>query len=144
MHVDANERLKALLACDEAARQEWKTTFKLKKDPRVTTLGRLLRKSSFDELPQLFCVLRGDMSLVGPRPIVVEEVPFYGSNIDRYFSCRPGITGLWQVSGRTNTTYEQRVRLDTIYADSQSLLLDIRILFQTVRVVLLGIGAYFH
>jgi lipopolysaccharide/colanic/teichoic acid biosynthesis glycosyltransferase len=82
------------------------------------------------------------MSLVGPRPIVEEEVPLYGSNIDRYFSCRPGITGLWQVSGRTNTTYEQRVRLDTIYADSHSLLLDIRILLQTVRVVLMGTGAF--
>lgn len=142
MHIDANERLKALLACDDVAQQEWKTTFKLKKDPRVTTLGRLLRKSSFDEIPQLFCVLRGDMSLVGPRPIVSEEIPLYGPNIDQYFSCRPGITGLWQVSGRTNTTYEQRVTLDTLYADSQSLLLDIRILIQTVRVVLLGTGAF--
>lgn len=124
------------------AQLEWEKHFKLRSDPRVTAIGRFLRRTSLDELPQLFNVLRGQMSLVGPRPIVPAEIDRYGSDIVYYYRCRPGITGPWQVGGRSDADYTQRVRLDVEYARYGSLRTDIGILRRTVRVVLAGSGAY--
>lgn len=124
------------LAESPEAASEWRKTQKLKNDPRVTRLGRILRKSSLDELPQLFNVLRGDLSCVGPRPITSAELPRYGMHAMDYLSARPGITGLWQVSGRTKTTYAQRVALDRYYVRRWSLFMDIRILLATIPAVL--------
>jgi lipopolysaccharide/colanic/teichoic acid biosynthesis glycosyltransferase len=114
----------------------------LRCDPRITRLGRFLRKSSLDELPQLFNVLDGSMSLVGPRPIVASEVPHYGRRITNYYSVRPGITGLWQISGRNDVTYRRRVALDTLYVSRRSFWLNLKILCATVPVVLLRRGSY--
>jgi Undecaprenyl-phosphate galactose phosphotransferase WbaP len=121
---------------------EWLATHKLKQDPRVTRLGALLRAWSLDELPQLWNVIIGDMSLVGPRPIVDAEVEKYGKCFELYIQVRPGLTGLWQVSGRNNTTYERRVELDEYYVRNRSLKLDLQILLKTVLVVLKKDGAY--
>lgn len=121
---------------------EWLSTHKLKNDPRVTRVGRLLRRSSLDELPQLWNVLRGDMSLIGPRPIVEEEIPKYGPVFSLYTQVSPGLTGLWQVSGRNDTTYRQRTALDQEYILHWSLWKDLVVLLRTVRVVILGHGAY--
>jgi lipopolysaccharide/colanic/teichoic acid biosynthesis glycosyltransferase len=143
MVVDSDRALAALLDSDPAARAEWEATRKLKHDPRVTWIGRLLRASSLDELPQLINVLRGEMSLVGPRPVVQRELAqHYGLAAEHYLSVRPGITGLWQVSGRSDTSYDQRVALDVAYATRPSLLTDLRILLRTPAVVLLRRGAY--
>jgi len=142
MVVDAERALNNLLACDAAARAEWDAEFKLRKDPRITWLGRFLRKSSLDELPQLFNVLSGQMSLVGPRPIVYQEIARYSTKIADYYTCRPGITGLWQVSGRNDVSYDERVALDSRYARQWSFGRDLVILVQTVRVVLQRAGAY--
>ncbi|QDQ26613.1 exopolysaccharide biosynthesis protein [Chitinimonas arctica] len=142
MHPDAERRLADLLARDADAKREWERDFKLKRDPRVTVLGEFLRKSSLDELPQLWNVLRGEMSLVGPRPIVAEELARYGAFDADYIAVRPGITGLWQVSGRNDTTYDERVRLDSHYVRNWSLALDCRILFRTLHVVIARQGAY--
>jgi lipopolysaccharide/colanic/teichoic acid biosynthesis glycosyltransferase len=114
----------------------------LKDDPRITKIGKVLRKLSFDELPQLLNVLKGEMSLVGPRPIVQEEVARYGEDFNRIFSVKPGITGLWQVSGRSNADYSERIFFDTYYLQSWSIWLDLWILYRTVGVVLKGKGAY--
>lgn len=127
--------LAAHLAADPAARREWEETHKLTHDPRVTPLGRILRKTSLDELPQLINVLRGEMSLVGPRPIVQAEVARYGSAFPACFAVPPGVTGLWQVSGRSDTTYAERVALDLDYASRWSLTRDIAILVRTVPAV---------
>lgn len=143
MRPDAEERLAELLTKDPAARTEWETHQKLTNDPRITPIGRFLRATSFDELPQLFNVLLGDMSLVGPRPICAPEVPGYDSDHSYYASpqfryytrCVPGITGLWQVSGRHSTAHEERVRLDRWYARNWSIWLDLAILFKTFRAV---------
>ncbi|MDQ2947049.1 MAG: undecaprenyl-phosphate galactose phosphotransferase WbaP [Acidobacteriota bacterium] len=121
---------------------EWKDTQKLKDDPRLTRVGRFLRKTSLDELPQLWNVIRGEMSLVGPRPIVKEEIPRYGDGYKLYDQVLPGLTGLWQVSGRNDTTYEERVELDTYYVRNWSPWIDIYLLARTIRVVLKGSGAY--
>jgi undecaprenyl-phosphate galactose phosphotransferase len=126
---------------DPAAAAEWRETQKLRDDPRITKIGRLLRKTSLDELPQLMNVLRGDMSLVGPRPIVADEVPRYGEDIVYYYETRPGVTGLWQVSGRSNTSYEHRVHLDTWYVRNWSLWCDMTIMLKTIPAVLLKRGA---
>ena len=142
MHADADERLEELLSRDEEARLEWDTHFKLKDDQRVTVLGEVLRKSSLDELPQLFNVLKGDMSLVGPRPVVEEELKLYGDYASDYVSARPGITGLWQVSGRNYLDYNERVSLDVTYIQQWTHKLDLRILLKTVLVVLTRRGAY--
>ncbi|PZU12018.1 MAG: hypothetical protein DI605_02695 [Sphingomonas sp.] len=142
MVTDSQERLANLLASDPEARREWERDHKLKNDPRITPIGAFLRKSSLDELPQLFNVLRGDMSLVGPRPIVMDEVRRYGRYFSHYTQVRPGITGLWQVSGRNNTTYRRRVAMDVAYSRSQSLPLNIKILLMTVPSVLLAKGSY--
>ena len=121
---------------------EWLATHKLKQDPRVTRLGALLRAWSLDELPQLWNIIIGDMSLVGPRPIVDAEVEKYGKCFELYIQVRPGLTGLWQVSGRNNTTYERRVELDEYYVRNRSLKLDLQILLKTALVVLKKDGAY--
>ena len=142
MHADAEKRLSELLARDEDARQEWNTHFKLKDDPRITSLGLFLRKSSLDELPQLINVLKGDMSLVGPRPVIEEELVLYGEYESDYLSARPGITGLWQVSGRNDLDYDERVTLDATYVRNWTHALDLRILLKTVLVVLTRRGAY--
>src|SRR3546814_118230 len=120
MVADSEEVLEEVLRRDPAARAEWNRDFKLSNDPRITVIGAFLRKSSLDELPQVFNVLKGDMSLVGPRPIVAAEVPRYRQYIQDYFRCRPGITGLWQVSGRNDLDYERRVQIDSGYARGRS------------------------
>lgn len=141
MRVDADELLEQILADDPIAAQEWREHQKLSNDPRVTPIGRFLRKTSLDELPQLLNVLRGDMSLVGPRPIIEPEVERYGSDIAYYHAVRPGVTGLWQVSGRSKTSYSRRVALDREYVETRSLALDLSILVRTVWVVLTGKGS---
>lgn len=141
MVVDADSRLAVLLETDPAARREWNLTHKLVKDPRITAWGQFLRKSSLDELPQFFNVLRGEMSLVGPRPIVAAEMQRYGRFISDYNSVVPGITGLWQVSGRSDTNYRRRVALDVLYIRRRSLKLYLYILVMTVPTVLLRKGA---
>ncbi len=141
--IAANEGLLArYLEQNPSFVEEWKLTRKLKDDPRVTRIGRLLRKTSLDELPQVWNVLRGDMSMVGPRPIVSEESAKYGPAFALYKQVRPGLTGLWQVSGRNDTNYKRRVWLDCQYIREWSLWLDAKILWKTVRVVLGGRGAY--
>lgn len=142
MLPDAEGALRALLTADPAAQREWQKNFKLKNDPRITWIGRFLRKSSIDELPQLINVIKGDMALVGPRPIVSDEILRYGDEISFYYRCRPGITGLWQISGRNDTSYAQRVRMDVEYAQSISLKRDVIIMIKTAKVVLAGLGAY--
>ncbi len=143
MHRDSKERLETILKTDPEAKQEWETYFKLKSDPRITRMGALLRKTSLDELPQIFNVLKGEMSLVGPRPVIEEELTkYYKECADYYHLVRPGITGLWQVSGRNDLDYDVRVKLDTWYVLNWSLWLDILMLFKTIRVVLKREGAY--
>jgi Undecaprenyl-phosphate galactose phosphotransferase WbaP len=142
MVQDADKRLAELLLNDSSARAEWEATQKLKNDPRVTPFGRLLRKLSIDEFPQLLNVLRGEMSLVGPRPIVRDEIEKYGEDFSRIFSLKPGITGLWQISGRSDTGYTDRVSFDTYYSQNWSVWLDLWILYRTAGVVLAGRGAY--
>ena len=143
MVTDSQARLEALLAADPAARAEWAATRKLKRDPRVTLIGAFLRKTSLDELPQLINVLRGEMSLVGPRPVPAAELAeHYGAAAGHYMSVKPGITGPWQISGRNDTSYDQRVALDVQYAIRPSLWRDIGILLRTPAVVLLRRGAY--
>jgi lipopolysaccharide/colanic/teichoic acid biosynthesis glycosyltransferase len=142
MVPDAQNVLESLLESDPVAQREWASNFKLKRDPRVTRVGRFLRQSSLDELPQLINVLRGDMALVGPRPIVAAEVGRYGPDIGYYYRCRPGITGPWQVSGRSDQNYRYRVRLDVEYAKQPSLKNDFIILAKTAKVVISGMGAY--
>jgi Undecaprenyl-phosphate galactose phosphotransferase WbaP len=122
-------------------RQEWGMTRKLSQDPRITRIGKMLRKTSLDELPQLFNVICGDLSLVGPRPIVAEEAEKYKEVFDLYKKVRPGITGLWQISGRSNTAYDERVDLDSYYVRNWSILFDIYILAMTPKVVFTGHGA---
>lgn len=141
MYADADARLQKVLAADAAIAEEWSRNFKLSHDPRITPFGRLLRKTSLDELPQLFNVFAGDMALIGPRPIVQEEVKYYGDAYKVFSSVRPGVTGLWQVSGRSDTDYARRVALDTSYVLNWSPWMDIWILVRTVYVVLLMRGA---
>ena len=141
MYADADERLKAILESDPARRAEWDASFKLRDDPRVTPLGRFLRKTSIDEFPQLFNVFAGDMALVGPRPIVEKEVHYYGSSYETFASVKPGITGLWQASGRSDTDYQRRVALDVHYVLNWSPWMDIWILFRTVYAVVFMRGA---
>ena len=142
MCVDAKEKLEQLLANDAEARAEWEKDFKLKNDPRITKSGAFLRKTSLDELPQIFNVLKGEMSLVGPRPIIKDEMIRYGEYIDDYLMVKPGITGMWQVSGRSDIDYAERVLLDSWYTRNWSVWLDITLLFKTFKVVLLRKGAY--
>ena len=142
MVLNSEEALQNLLASSPEARAEWELDFKLKNDPRITQIGGLLRRTSLDELPQLWNVLRGDMSLVGPRPIVEEELARYADDGDYYLMVKPGMTGLWQISGRNNIDYATRVYLDTWYVKNWSLWYDVAILFKTAGVVLQRNGAY--
>lgn len=143
MYRDADVRLKELLASNPAARAEWKKNLKLKSDPRVTRLGAILRRTSLDELPQLINVLKGEMSLVGPRPVPETELlECYAERSDFYKLVRPGMTGLWQISGRSDVSYEQRVEMDTWYVFNWSLYIDLVILYKTIGVVLKRRGAY--
>ncbi len=141
MVVDADAQLRELLDRDTAARAEWRSTQKLRVDPRVTSDGRFLRRSSLDELPQLFNVLRGEMSLVGPRPIVETEIARYGRHFTAYCRMRPGVTGLWQVRRHADTSYRQRIAFDLIFAKARSTGLYLSILARTVPAVLKGTGA---
>jgi exopolysaccharide production protein ExoY len=138
---NAEQVLEALLERDPVAKAQWLRDQKLENDPRITAIGHFLRKSSLDELPQLLNVLRGEMNLVGPRPIVVRELERYGTEKRHYLSVKPGMTGLWQVSGRNLTSYGQRVQLDRQYVIRRSVWLDFYILFRTVWVVVSGHGA---
>lgn len=142
MAVDSQQRLAMLLAADPSVRAEWEKDHKLRQDPRVTPLGAFLRKTSLDELPQFLNVLRGDMSLVGPRPIVEAEVVKYGRRFRDYCAVKPGITGLWQVSGRNDTSYRTRVALDSIYARRRNVGLDAYIIACTLPAVLARRGSY--
>ncbi|MGI1276096.1 undecaprenyl-phosphate galactose phosphotransferase WbaP [Klebsiella quasipneumoniae subsp. similipneumoniae] len=142
MVINSKEVLEHLLNSDAAAKEEWDKTFKLKNDPRITKIGHFLRKTSLDELPQLFNVLKGEMSLVGPRPIITAELERYNDEVDYYLLSKPGMTGLWQVSGRSDVDYETRVYLDAWYVKNWSMWNDIAILFKTVGVVLKKDGAY--
>jgi len=142
MVTGADVVLKQLLATDPKAREEWERDFKLKNDIRITPIGRLLRRTSLDELPQLWNVLRGEMSLVGPRPIVDEELKRYGTDVHYYLATKPGMTGLWQVSGRNDVDYATRVSLDVSYAKDCSLALDVLILLKTFKVIFKRDGAY--
>jgi lipopolysaccharide/colanic/teichoic acid biosynthesis glycosyltransferase len=141
MVPDAERVLQELLKADEAVRQEYLSTYKIKNDPRVTRFGRWLRRTSLDELPQVVNVLRGEMSWVGPRDILDTELAMYGEFAAKFVKVKPGITGLWQVSGRSRLPYAERVRLDMFYIDNVSFLLDLKIIFRTVPVVLFGEGA---
>ena len=142
MHVDSAQILAEHLAANPAAREEWQLSQKLQNDPRVSTLGLILRITSMDELPQLFNVLRGDMALVGPRPVVTAELRHYGRYARYYFAVRPGLTGLWQVSGRSDTSYRRRVAYDVTYVRSRSLGTDFKILLRTLPAVLTAKGSY--
>lgn len=142
MHVEGDRILAAHLARFPEAHAEWQEKRKLRNDPRVTPLGRVLREYSVDELPQLLNVLRGDMSLVGPRPVVEAELSRYGAAAEHYLVARPGITGLWQVSGRSDTGYAERVDFDVRYVARWSLVGDVLILLRTIPAVLGARGSY--
>ncbi|QCX34860.1 sugar transferase [Caloramator sp. E03] len=139
MYKNAEEMLKKLTP---EQKKEFEENFKLKDDPRITKVGAFLRKTSLDELPQLFNILIGNMTIVGPRPIVEKELEKYGIYAEKFLSAKPGLTGLWQVSGRSDTTYEERVMLDMEYIDNRSILNDIIIIFKTILVVFKKSGAY--
>jgi len=142
MAPDAEQRLNAVLKTDPDARREWEADHKLKCDPRVTPIGRFLRETSLDELPQFLNILRGEMSIVGPRPITQSEVDKYGDSFALYAQCKPGVTGLWQVSGRNNLSYEKRVELDSEYAKHHTFVEDVKIMLRTFGVVIFRIGAH--
>jgi Undecaprenyl-phosphate galactose phosphotransferase WbaP len=139
---NSGDVLQKLLNQSPELREEWEANHKLKNDPRITSIGKFLRRTSFDEFPQLINILKGEMSLVGPRPVVEAEIVKYDRNFDYIFSVKPGLTGLWQVSGRSDTDYTERVALDTYYLQSWSVWLDLWVLLKTIGVVLRGKGAY--
>ncbi len=144
MHPEADDIFKTLLETNEEIKQEFEKTHKLKNDPRITNIGKFLRKTSLDELPQFLNVLKMDMSVIGPRPIVKKEIKKYGKQINKVLSINPGITGLWQVSGRNNLSYNKRVYLDSLYVDSLNFIMDLRIIIRTFGVLLFPMdrGAY--
>jgi lipopolysaccharide/colanic/teichoic acid biosynthesis glycosyltransferase len=144
MVENADEMLIEMMEKSPVLRQEFEENFKLKKDPRITWIGRFLRVTSLDEFPQFWNVLKGDMSVVGPRPLVAEELPKYGRHMDKILTIRPGITGLWQVSGRNDIPYPRRVRMDLYYANFSNLWVDFWIIFKTIGVVIFpkNNGAY--
>lgn len=144
MVANADEMLVELMEASPLLRQEYEDNFKLKRDPRITRIGQFLRLTSLDEFPQFWNVLKGDMSVVGPRPLVVEELPRYGRHIEKILTIRPGITGLWQVSGRNDIPYSRRVQIDLYYANFHNMLLDVWVIVKTIGVVLVpkNNGAY--
>tara|TARA_B100000212_G_scaffold298286_1_gene242409 strand:- start:202 stop:855 length:654 start_codon:yes stop_codon:yes gene_type:complete len=144
MYPEAKDILENLLMKDPSLKKEFEETHKLKKDPRITPIGKILRKTSLDEFPQFINVLRGEMSIIGPRPIVKAERKKYGKNLKKVLLIQPGITGLWQVSGRNNLTYKRRVLLDLNYVENYNLIMDLRILLRTFGVILFPLdrGAY--
>jgi len=135
MHPEAKDMLENLINNNENLKKEFQETHKLKNDPRITRIGKFLRKTSLDEIPQFINVLKSEMSIVGPRPIVDKEIEKYGDSLSKVLSVRPGITGLWQVSGRNNLSYKRRVTLDCLYVKNQSLLIDLRIIIRTFGVI---------
>ena len=141
MCMNADKKLKKYLNENEKAKKEFENTQKLTYDPRITKLGKFLRKTSIDELPQMINILLGQMSFVGPRPVIDGEIQRYGKNINKFLSVKPGLTGYWQVNGRSNTTYEERMQLELYYVDHQSLALDIKIFFKTFETVIKHEGA---
>ena len=144
MHPEAEDILNKLLSENESIRDEFIRDHKIKNDPRITAIGKILRRTSLDELPQLLNVIKGDMSIIGPRPIVSEEIKKYGSKINFVLSIKPGLTGLWQVSGRNKLSYKKRVYLDSLYVKEINILMDFRILLRTIGVILFPFdrGAY--
>lgn len=143
MYANADERLKTLLYENPELKREWDESHKLKNDPRITPLGAFLRKSSLDELPQFWNVLKGDLSVVGPRPVVKQEIAkHFGEKAPIILSVRPGLTGIWQVSGRNDMGYTMRIELDELYVDTQSLGLDLKLIAKTIPVILSSRGAY--
>lgn len=144
MYMDADTRLKDLLKTDAKLKEEWEQTYKLKKDPRITSIGSFLRRTSLDELPQFWNVLKGDLSVVGPRPVVHEELnKYFGAKAPKILSVRPGLTGPWQVSGRSDINcYKKRIELDEFYIDNRSFLLDMKLVAKTIPAVLFSKGAY--
>ena len=136
MHAEADDILNNLLKKDEKSRIEFERIHKLKNDPRITPIGKFLRKSSLDEIPQFINVLKGEMSIVGPRPIIDKEAKKYKNSLNKVLSIKPGITGLWQVSGRNNLSYKKRVFLDSLYVKNLNFLMDIRIIIRTLGVIL--------
>ncbi len=142
MVENGSEVLAAHMSRNPAARAEWEATRKLQDDPRITRVGAVLRKLSLDELPQLFNILRGEMSFVGPRPVVDDELEMYGTAVTHYLRARPGLTGLWQISGRNDVSYAKRVDFDRFYVENWSLVFDILIIIRTVPAVLASRGSY--
>jgi len=143
MYMDADKKLKEILENDPKAKEEWEKTFKLKNDPRITPIGKFLRKTSLDELPQFINVLKGEMSVVGPRPVVEEElIKYYKEKADLYKSVKPGVTGYWQVEGRSDTDYDERIKMDEYYIKNQSFLFDLKIILKTIKVMITRKGAY--
>ena len=144
MHPQAKYLLKKILLQNPNFRNEFENTRKITNDPRITNIGKFLRFTSLDELPQIFNVLKGDMTFIGPRPIVKSEIKKYGKNFKKAFSVKPGISGLWQVSGRNKLSYNKRIELDTFYSENMTLLLDIKIFIKTIFIILFpfGKGAY--
>lgn len=140
MCVDSDARLAEYLATNAEAAAQWQSDFKLDNDPRITRLGQFIRKTSLDELPQIWNVLKGEMSLVGPRPVIAEELERYGNRVSTYYSLRPGVTGAWQVSGRNDVSYGRRVALDVQYARNMSLLTDLGIILATAGAMLQRTG----
>lgn len=136
MHAEADDMFENLIRKNEKLKKEFEENHKLKNDPRITSIGKFLRKTSLDEIPQFINVLRLEMSIVGPRPIVEDEIEKYGDSISKVLSIKPGITGLWQVSGRNNLSYQRRVFLDCLYVNNISLLIDLRIILRTFGVIL--------
>ena len=143
MYADADQRLQDILRASPELRKEWEASHKLKRDPRVTSIGSFLRKTSLDEFPQFLNVLKGDLSVVGPRPVVQMEVTKHlGPKAAKILSIRPGLTGLWQISGRSDTSYEKRIQLDEQYIDNHSILLDLKLILKTIPAMLFSRGAY--
>ncbi|MBS0615513.1 MAG: sugar transferase [Verrucomicrobia bacterium] len=143
MYANADMKLKELLQKNSAMRQEWELFYKLKDDPRITKIGKFLRRTSLDELPQFWNIFMGDLSVVGPRPVTQDEiVKYFGDKAQKILSVRPGLTGIWQTSGRSLLTFEERIKLEESYIDQQSLSLDLRIIFKTIPMLVFSKGAY--
>ncbi len=143
MFQDADARLKQMLETDPELKKEWETFWKLQNDPRITEVGQFLRRTSLDELPQFWNVLKGDLSVVGPRPVTADEIEkYYGEKAEKILSLRPGITGLWQTSGRSLITFEERVSLEEAYVESQSFFYDLKLILKTIPSVFTSKGAF--